>query len=331
MLQSTKIGYEIQPADNCCNIDCAIAVGYIAFHYWGTTLTSTRQAYIFLAAALISGSSLFAQPNIDEPSFRFLPGRTSFSPLTANYLEPRVGLRKEIASSRLKLDIGSTFDLLEYAFSNSRTETIRLGIDFFTYALTTNAEGLRLQIDAVDGIFGGHIIYQGIKPQGSLSLRLRLLHLSAHFVDGHFNNAFGGWAGGRAPIPYTRDFGELVGAYSWNTEVVTVMLYSGISYATLVRPVEIKRIGSIHGLEIHTALGSALGNPFNIFLADNLAMAGIPRYVGTNNLEFGVKFGEWNDRGVKLFFSYYSGLEIFSQYYNVRRNQWGVGFGFDVW
>ncbi len=290
-----------------------------------------RHSNLFLAAALVSGSSLFAQPTVDEAAFRFLPGRTSFSPLAANYLEPRVGLRKEISTSRLKLDIGSTFDLLEYAFSASRTRTIRLGIDFFTYALTTNAEGFRLQVDAVDGIFGGHLNYQDIKPHGTVSFRLRLLHLSAHFVDGHFNTVTGRWTDGRAPIPYTRDFGELVGAYSWNTEAVTVRLYSGISYATLVRPNQIKRLGSVHGFEIHTELGSALGNPFSMFLADNATLTGIPEYIATNNFEFGVKFGEWNDRGVKLFFSYYSGLEIFSQYYNVKKSQWGVGFAFDVW
>ena len=293
-------------------------------------MSSIRYSHLLLAAALASGSPLFAQPTVDEPAFHFLPGRTLFSPLAANYLEPRVGLRKEISTSRLKLDIGSTFDLLEWSFSANRTEAIRLGIDFFTYALTTNAEGLRLQVDAVDGIFGGHVTYQNIEPQGTLSLRLRLLHLSAHFVDGHFNKT-GGFLDGRAPIPYTKDFGELVGAYSWNMESVTVMLYSGVSYATLVRPVEIKRIGSIHGLEVHKALGTALGSPFNIFLAENLTLAGIPEFTGTNNLEFGVKFGEWNDRGIKVFLSFYSGLEIFSQYYNVRRNQWGVGFAFDVW
>ena len=314
-----------------CIIDCAAAVGYIAFHHWGTIVPSARQRYFLLSAALVVSNSLFAQTTTDEPSFRFLPGRTSFNPLTANYVEPRVGLRKEIATSRLKLDIGSTFDLLEYAFTDSRMKTIRLGVDFFTYALTTNAEGLRLQVDAVDGIFGGHVVYQDIKPQATLSVRLRLLHLSAHFVDGHFNTMSRGWTDGRPPIPYTRDFGELTCSYSWNVEGATVRLYSGISYATLVRPVEIKRFGSIHGVEFHTALGSALGNPFIIFLADNLTLAGVPTYVGTNNLEFGVKFGGWNDRGVKVFLSHYGGMEIFSQYYNVRRDQWGVGFSLDVW
>jgi hypothetical protein len=233
----------------------------------------------------------------------------------------------------MKLDIGSTFDLLEYAISNDRATNMRVGIDFFTYVLTTNSEGLRLQVDAVDGFFGGHITYHDWSPSRTLSFRLRLLHLSAHFLDGHYDNAAATWKNGRNPIPFTRDFGEFVGAYTWHRVSVEFMFYSGISYATLIRPVEIKRISTIHGMEVHSAnlLGQVFGNPCNIYAADNLTLAGVPKYVGTNNLEFGVKFGEWTDRGVKVYLSYYSGLEIFSQYYNVRSDQWGVGFAFDVW
>ena len=288
-------------------------------------------SFLLLTVLSVVSFPLHGQDDNEESGFRFLPGRTTFGPLTAYYQEPRVGLRKEIGSSRLKLDIGATFDLLEYAFSPERAENIRLGIDFFTYALTTNAEGLRLQVDAVDGFFGGHIIYQDTKPQSTLTFRLRLLHLSSHFVDGHYSNSLAGWIGGRDPIPYTRDFGEVLGAYAWSVGSTTVMLYSGFSYATLVRPVEIKRITTLHGFEVYATTGKALGHPFNLFVADNLTFTGVPTYFGTNNLEFGVKFGGWTDRGVKLFLSYYSGLEILSQYYNLRRNHWGIGFAFDVW
>jgi hypothetical protein len=232
----------------------------------------------------------------------------------------------------MKLDIGSTFDIVEFSFSAERTTHIRMGIDFFTYALTTNSEGLRLQVDAVDGFFGGHITFQDKNPGRSLSVRLRLLHVSAHFLDGHYDNATGTWKDGRAPIPYTRDFGECVGAYAWGVESLAFMLYSGISYATLIRPVEIKRVATVHGIEIHSdGIGNVFSNPCNAYAADNLTFVGVPKYVGTNNLEFGVKFVQWEDRGVKLYASYYSGLEVFSQYYNVRRNQWGLGFAFDVW
>jgi hypothetical protein len=86
-------------------------------------------------------------------------------------------------------------------------------------------------------------------------------------------------------------------------------------------------------MQAHTreSPGTVLGKPFAFFLANHLSLSGIPRYVGTNNLEFGVKFGEWHGTGIRLYASYYSGLNIFSQYYNMRESGWGVGFTFDVW
>ncbi len=274
-----------------------------------------------------------AEEPVQDGHFTFLPGDLLVPPLVASYQEPRVGVRKEIGSSRLKLDIGSTMDLVEYTISTEQSKRLRAGIDFFTYALSTSAQGLRLQIDAVDGFFGGHISYQSGEPDSRFSLRLRILHLSAHFIDGHFDNATGTWKNGLAPIPFTKDFGELIGTYEKDWSIVGVMFYSGFSYATLIRPTDIRRFSTIHGVEVHSrdGLGTALGKPYSLFVADNFSLVGIPSYIGTNNVELGVKLGEWSGTGVRLYVSYYSGLTVYSQYYNVRDNQWGLGFTFDVW
>ena len=224
-------------------------------------------------------------------------------------------------------------DIVEYLFSSESDTRLSMGVDFFTYALSTSANGLRLQIDAVDGYFGGHVAYRDIDENSTLSFRLRLLHLSAHFIDGHFDLSTGKWKNGDTPIPFTKDFGELIGGYEFRWTELSLKLYSGFSYATLVRPVEIKRVSTIHGFEAHTmnTLGSILGKPYSLFLADNLSLVGVPAYVGTNNLEFGVKLGEWTGSGMRFYLSYYSGLTVFSQYYNVHDEEWGFGFAFDVW
>ncbi len=261
----------------------------------------------------------------------FLPGGILVPPFTANYQEPRVGVRKDIATSHLKLDIGSTLDLVEYTISSEKSKRLRMGIDFFTYALSTSAEGHRLQIDAVDGFFGGHVSYRAASDDAAFSLRLRVMHLSAHFIDGHFDNSTGTWKNGMAPIPFTKDFGELIAAYECRWTSLTLMMYSGFSYATLIRPENIRRFSTIHGIEAHATSGTAFAKPFNVFVADNLSFVGIPSYIGTNNLEFGVKFGEWSGSGVRLYASYYSGLTVYSQYYNIREENWGVGLTFDVW
>jgi hypothetical protein len=192
---------------------------------------------------------------------------------------------------------------------------------------------LRLQIDAVDGFFGGHVLFTSANDISRWHLRLRILHVSAHFIDGHYDNATGQWKDGREPVPFTRDFGEIVASYSVKIRDITLMAYSGISYATLVRPTDVQRIATLQGVELHSSelVGQALGRPVNIFIADNVSFIGVPSYVGTNNLEFGVKFGDWNSAGLRLYGSYYTGLDVFSQYYNVRRENWGLGFAFDFW
>ena len=275
-------------------------------------------------------------PTSQETSpFKFLPGETLFPPLAAHYLEPRVGLRKEIGASRMKLDIGSMLDLLEYTIPSDKSKKVRIGVEFFTYALTTSSMGLRLQVDAVDGIFGGHVLYKATGEWSSFSTRLRILHLSAHFVDGHFDSANYQWKDGREPVPFTKDFGELLSAYEFSLSGTNLwlLLYSGLSYATLIRPTDIKRIATVHGVQIHTgdSFGHVFDKPFILFVADNLTLVGIPEYVGTNNLEFGMKFGKWSGSGVRIYLSYFAGLDIFSQYYDVRRNEWGAGFTLDLW
>lgn len=264
--------------------------------------------------------------------FEFLPGKPAQGPPIANPQEPRAGVRKEIGTSRLKLDLGSSIDLLGFTFDEGRSRQIRFGADFFATALTTSAQGLRLQVDAVDGFFGGHVAYTAEHERSMFGLRLRIMHLSAHFVDGHIDVRTGTWRDGKEPIPFTRDFGELLGSYTFAAGPLDTRVYTGFSYATLVRPVVIKRWNTLHGVELSSAelFGPAFGRPFSLYIADNLTLVGVPEYVGTNVLEFGGKFGPWNGTGIRLYLNYASGLELFSQYFNVRNDRWGIGFAFDV-
>ncbi|HTP12315.1 MAG TPA: DUF1207 domain-containing protein [Bacteroidota bacterium] len=290
-----------------------------------------------LAAVLVMAFAQISFPQVStttqDDRWQFLPGGTMFKPLVANPQEPRVGVRKEIGSSRLKLDIGSMVDFVQFAANDSGTLRLRMGADFFTYALTTSAQGLRLQVDAVDGFFGGHIVMRCDDGPRSFTLRLRLLHLSAHLIDGHFDNATGQWKNGQLPIPFTKDFGELTAAYEFPLAWSRCLVYSGFNYATLVRPTDIKRIMTLHGIELRTRdnFATVLGKPFALYTAYNITLTGVPSYIGTNVVEAGVKFGRWDDIGLKFYVNYVSGLEFFSQYYNVRRNMGGLGFAVDFY
>ncbi len=264
-------------------------------------------------------------------TFTLLPGKVLFTPLVASAQEPRTGLRKEIGSSRMKLDIGTTMDILQV--NTSDEHVLRLGIDFFTYALSTSNNGLRLQIAAVDGFFGGHITWSPPEDITGIRLRLRLLHVSAHLIDGSYDTDTGSWRNNRSPIPYTRDFGELIVAYSDLSNPVHFRLYAGFSYASLVRPSEIKRVGLLTGVEAHTTdyPGLVLGTPGATYIAYHLLLSGSPAYTAHHSIEAGIRIGPWTTNGIRVFLSYDQGPEVFSQFYDLRRTSWGGGFAFDFW
>jgi hypothetical protein len=232
----------------------------------------------------------------------------------------------------MTLSIGGQIDLVEWHPASDSGARMRAGAQLFTYALTTSYQGLRLQLDAVDGYFGGYVVYEQSGPASIVTLRFRILHLSSHMLDGNYNLASGQWKDGRAPLPLSRDFGELIGAYTWPGNGWEVMLYSGFSYATLVRPSGLMRWNTLHGVVGHTSAwpGHVFGKPASLYLSDHFTLAGLSSLKGTNTLEFGLKMGEWDGNGVKVYCSYHSGLEIFHQYFDVRREDWGLGIAFDI-
>jgi len=270
---------------------------------------------------------VFSQDSLSGSQWQLFPDQLVFRPLLTNPQEPRLGLRKEVGNSRMRLDIGMALDLLE--FTPSPGDRLRLGVTMFTYALTTSRQGLRLQVDAADGFFGGYIAY----GSSMLAGRLRVLHHSAHFVDGHIDPSTEFWINGSAPVPYTRDFGEFLIAIEWRLARNFVSLYNGAAYATLVRPSEVQRFSTLHGIEWHNDNfpGTLLGKPVNCYASYNLTFSGIPHYVGTSTLEAGIKLGHWLNGGIRVFVGYHNGLEVFGQYFQMRDEIWNLGLVFDVW
>lgn len=267
----------------------------------------------------------------ERDTWTFLPDSSVFAPLLAHPQEPHVGIRLTLGSPRLKLDIGAAFDLVE--FSPSQHDRFALQALLFTYALTTSNEGLRLQVDAVDGFFGGALFYRHEGTAHGWTIRLRILHRSAHFVDGHIDPSTGEWIDNKAPIPFTSDFGELLGALSWNPFHLAVSAYAGISYSTLIRPATIERFGALTGIEMRTpdTWWTLFGHPLTAYAAYDLTLTGIPEYVGTSIVQAGVRFGGWSGDGIRLYLEYHNGLEVFGQYYDTRTTAWGAGFAFDLW
>jgi hypothetical protein len=287
-----------------------------------------------LAATLLNVAHLCAQKNDQNlTTWEFLPPNTLVRPFPADHQEPRLGLRKELGSSKMKLDIGGMLDMVEMRFGPGGKHHLRAGMEFFTYALTTSEEGLRLQVDAVDGFFGGYLCYRSSIQQPYVSVRLRFIHHSSHFVDGHLLPDGVTWRDNRPPVPLAQDFFELTFAHTGEIGNCTLTPYIGGSYAVLSRPPELKRLNGLAGLVfyVRTQSGGTSAKPVILYIADHFNLSGYNVYVGTNNAEAGLKFGNWEDPGVRIYFGYHSGREIFSQYYDVIRAHWGVGFAVDIW
>jgi hypothetical protein len=107
--------------------------------------------------------------------------------------------------------------------------------------------------------------------------------------------------------------------------------YGSISYATLVRPLLLKKWAINGGFEIWSddIIKSLFNKPVLIFSSYHFDLLGVPEYVGNNNLMAGIKFGRWEGKGIALYLSYYNGNHFFSEYYYKSIEKFGIGFFVD--
>jgi hypothetical protein len=261
-------------------------------------------------------------------SFVFLPEGYHITPLKTHLDEPRLGLCKSLDQSGMKVDIGNSVDLFQ-CNNLIPAWSLTAGIDFFAYAYVKSTDGLRLQIDAIDGFFGGNLSGSRALAYGILETRLRILHHSAHLVDGHWKN--GHWMDNMEPVAFTKDYGELVIGHRFTLREERIRYYAGTSYATLVRPAVIKRIAGLIGIECATSrFTSTIGDhPIIPFISYTMQLTGVPRYSATHNLQIGVKFGEWEKKGINIFVEYYNGRHMFAEYFDRTMKTFGAGFAVD--
>ena len=283
-----------------------------------------------LLISTISTSTSAQLANQPRSRFIFLPEGLNFAPLRANIQEPRIGVFKFLDAGEMKVDIGNTIDVFGFQIP-AKGIILSTGIDFFAYAFTTGAQGLRLQIDAIDGFFGGNLSFSKESERSKIQARLRILHHSAHLVDGHYNLNTNTWLDNRGPIPFTKDFGELVLAHLISKPFGNLRYYGGISYAILVRPTDLKRFEYLGGAEVYfdNIIDSVFNNPTNIYLAYNLSVNGMPKHIGSNQIQVGLKFGRWYSKGPSIYLAYYSGNHMFGEYFNKRLQTVGLGFTVD--
>ena len=265
-----------------------------------------------------------------ENSLELFPSGLNFIPLKANTYEAKMGLIYIPANNNMKIDIGDNIDFLSFRLSDS--ERLTAGIEFFAYALSKSYKEFRLQIDAIDGLFGGNISYSKFINDNQLTGRFRIIHNSAHLVDGHWDFHNNRWIDNYKPEPYSRDFTDLTIAYNYNLNFTSLRNYAALQYAFLVRPSDVKRFNFNTGFEagFNQLSGSFLGKNYLLFLAYDFLLSGAEKFSGSNNYMLGIKFGSWYERGLQLFLSYYNGLDVFHAYYKRKIKYFGIGFSIDL-
>ena len=273
----------------------------------------------------------FSPQIISQTKFEFLPDGLNFLPLRANNQEAKIGVLYYPENANLKVDIGNTMDLLSFQFPGNKSK-LNFGIEFMAYASVIGYEQLRLQIDAVDGFFGGNATYTQPLDDNLLSFRFRFIHNSAHLVDGNYwvHPYPRDWTKPGGPIAFTRDFAELIAANNIHLPNYDLRYYGGAAFSLRIRPSTLKRFSALAGFEIHSdkIIGKLFDKPVNVFLAHNINYAGLPDYTFTNQSQLGIKFGNWESKGILFYFSFYSGNNMFSEYFDERIDK--VAFGFAV-
>lgn len=115
-----------------------------------------------------------------------------FPPLPASPLEPRIGVEYFLSASYLQLNIGSRIAL-------HRAYNWSLGAEFFTLSRLREEENFKFPVETIDYYFGVDLqMRDPNRLRNSWNARLRLGHISAHLVDGVFEQM--------QPFVYSREF-----------------------------------------------------------------------------------------------------------------------------
>ncbi len=267
----------------------------------------------------------FSQNNVKISLF---PEQLNYLTSKANFDEPRFGINYLVKTNDLKVDIGNSMDVVGITFDEYYAT---LGIDFFAFALATSFSGNRLQIDALDGFFGGSGVISRKIENDKMQVRLRILHNSAHFVDGHWEFSTQSWMNNDVPIPYTRDFGELTFAYNFGFSDENLKLYSSLSYSSLVRPNSIKKWLGNSGFEWNSKINNLhlFDEDLNYYISSHFFLDSTDKYNFNTNSQVGIKIGNWWQKGVAFYLNYYKGNHFLSEYYQENVEQFGIGFSVD--
>lgn len=267
----------------------------------------------FLLVIILLSSSIFAQDNVE-----LFPGKLLVQPFAANTLKPKLGFDFKTNKNELSLNIGNSLDIFHYKLNEC--SQLSFGADLFTYTLLRSQSNFHFPVDAVDYLFGVNFGY----THKNYGARLRISHISAHFVDGHYDKNTNQWLDNRPPKVYSREFFELIPFYRFNN----FRVYAGMTYIFSIDPKDIGTDQYQIGFE-YFAKG-LLTESLTPYLAYDLRLINLYSYTGNNSIEAGLKYGYAKGKGVSIYLKYFSGYNIHGEYFDVKESFAAFGFNFDL-
>jgi hypothetical protein len=280
---------------------------------------NSKNIFTLLCTLILTAGAFADEPSAEQTKWRWLQSGLNFRPAVASVFEPRVGFIFYGNENNIRLDIGSAIDLLS---RNYRTGAIGLGAEFFTYTLLESWDNMYFPVIASDYFFGLSISYSQTVDAAITSGRFRFTHISAHFVDGHFDADEGTWRDGRDPIIYSREFFEILLSYQKNGIIIN-RWYCGLQYNINLTPDVIGRVEFQGGYEIFLRTKYDSVTPY---AAVDLRLVDKAGWGLNTSIQTGVKLGHRFGRGFDLFFSYYNGYNVHGELFDEKIDYWGFGF-----
>lgn len=257
-----------------------------------------------------------------QSDYELFPGSLNIQPFTANIIEPKLGFLFQMDKNELRLDIGNSVDIIRISDKN---KALSFGADLFTFTLLRGEKDFHFPVDAVDYLFGFNFGYKKIIDQNNeYGVRVRLSHISAHFVDGHFDAVAGRWRDDVNPKVYSREFLEFIPFYKFDN----IRVYSGLTYIYHVDPTYLGKYNFHAGFDY-------FHNKFPInnlypFIGYDLRVIKINKYSANNSVSFGMKYGFSRGKGISLYYNYFNGNNIHGEYFNFREKYHAIGINLDL-
>ena len=254
-----------------------------------------------------------------QSQLTWFPSDINLRQFTANFLEPRAGFAFETGGSKIRLDIGRSQDILQIRNDNS---VLSFGADLFTFTRLRAESEFHFPVETIDYLFGINSVYKIKDQTREYGFRFRLSHISAHLVDGQYDSKINFWRNYRSAFTYTREFIELFPFYSYRS----LRVYGGVTFLFHRKPFDVGRGVYQAGFDYYY---TGFKNIYP-YVAYDFKLEEINKFSGSNIITAGIKFGDYESRGLNLAVTYFAGKSIHGEFYDVNESYATIGFNLDL-